>query len=210
MATEPLQLLLRPFAALLNRGVGQSSTAAAIAAELDGRTLALHLDGLGLTVRLAVADGRIALSTGGDDPADVAISGSPLALLRLLATDPQALFRDGELRLTGSTELASTFRDLLRFAAPDLEDEISRVVGDPAAHQFGQAAREMQAFAGRALEAFGRSVGEYLTEERRSLPSRLEVEEFTTAVDELSAAVDRAEARLALLAARREAGPDAS
>jgi ubiquinone biosynthesis protein UbiJ len=208
MATEPLQLLLRPFEALLNRGVGQSATAAAIAGDLDGKAMALRVDGLGLTVRLAVAGGRLALSAS-DAPADVAIGGPPLALLRLLATEPQALFRDGELQLTGSTELATAFRDLLRFAAPDLEDELARVVGDPVAHQLGAAAREMREFAGRALAAFGRSVGEYLTEERRSLPSRLEVEEFTTAVDELAAATDRAEARLALLTARREAGPDA-
>jgi ubiquinone biosynthesis protein UbiJ len=209
MANEPLQLLLRPFEALLNRGLAQSATAAAIAAELDGRSLALRIDGLSMVVRLAVAGGRASLATG-DAATDVTIGGPPLALLRLLATDPQALFRDGELRLEGSTDLATKFRDLLHFAAPDLEDEIARVVGDPVAHQLGEFARSLRAFAGRAVESVSRSVGEYLTEERRSLPARLEVEEFAEAVDELAAAVDRAEARLALLAARREAGPGAS
>jgi ubiquinone biosynthesis protein UbiJ len=209
MANETLQLLLRPFEALLNRGIGQSATAAAIAGELDGRSLAVHVEGLSMAVRLAVADGRVSLATG-DAPADVTIAGPPLSLLRLLATDPQALFRDGELRLTGSTDLATKFRDLLQFAAPDLEDELARVTGDPVAHQLGELARGFRAFAGRAVESVSRSVGEYLTEERRSLPGRLEVEEFAAAVDELAAAVDRAEARVALLAARREAGPGAS
>ena len=205
MATELPSVLLRPFEALLNRGIRQSATAAAIAARLDGKALALEVTGLPVALRLAVAGGRATLAAS-DAPADVTIAGTPLALGRLLATDPQALFRDGELTLTGSTDLAQAFRELLLFAAPDLEDLLSRVLGDPAAHQLGEFARDVRAFAGRAADSVARSLGEYLTEERRTLPSRFEVDEFMAAVDELVAAVDRAEARIALLRDRKGAG----
>jgi ubiquinone biosynthesis accessory factor UbiJ len=206
MAAEFPGMLLRPVEALLNRGLAASATATALAAELEGKSLLIRPVGLPLPVRLAIAGGRASLAAV-DDPADVVIAGSPLALLRLLGSDAQSLLREGELSLTGSTELASRFQELLRFAAPDLEDLLSRAVGDPAAHQVGEAAREMLAFASRAAGSFARSLGEYLTEERRSAPTRFEVDEFAAAVDELVSAVDRAEARLAILQARSRPGP---
>jgi ubiquinone biosynthesis protein UbiJ len=201
-------VVLRPFESLLNHGLARSATATAIATRLEGRSLAIEATGLPRAFRLAITGGRATL-TASDAPADVTIAGTPLSLLRLLATDPQALFRDGELALTGSPDLAAEFRELLQFAAPDLEDLLARVVGDPLAHQAGVAAAGVRATAGRATESLARSLGEYLTEERRSLPSRFEADEFAAAVDELVAAVDRAEARLAQLAAGRRGGGDA-
>ena len=206
MVLDLTSVALRPFETLLNHGIGRSATAAAIAARLEGRSLAIEVSGLPRAFRLAIAGGRATVAAS-DGPADVTIAGTPLSLLRLLATDPQALFRDGELALTGSPDLAAEFRELLQFAAPDLEDLLARVVGDPLAHQAGAFAAEVRATAGRATESLARSLGEYLTEERRSLPRRFEADEFAAAVDEL-AAVDRAEARLAQLAAARRGGGD--
>jgi ubiquinone biosynthesis protein UbiJ len=207
MVLDLTSVALRPFESLLNHGIGRSATAATLAARLEGRSLAIAVTGLPRAFHLALAGGRATLAAS-DAPADVTIAGTPLSLLRLLATDPQALFRDGELALTGSPDLAAEFRELLQFAAPDLEDLLARVVGDPLAHQAGAFAAEVRATAGRATESLARSLGEYLTEERRSLPSRFEADEFAAAVDELVAAVDRAEARLAQLGAVRRGGGD--
>lgn len=194
----------RPIERLINRGIGLSLTAQAMAAALDGKALDVRLDGTPLSVRLTAEDGQMRVTavgqtTGqptGETTAAATLAGSPLAMIRLLGGDPQALIREGEVRMTGDTDVANQFRDLLHMARPDLEDELSKLVGDPVAHQLGNLARGFADWGARAAESVSRSVGEYLTEERRTLPTRPEVQEFYQDVDRVTNDVERAEARL--------------
>lgn len=197
----------RPIELLINRGIGLSSTAQAMAAALDGKALDVRLDGTPMALRLTAQDGQLRVTAPGESLAVATLSGTPLAMLRLLGGDPQALIREGEVRMTGDTDVANQFRDLLHMARPDLEDELSKLVGDPLAHQFGSMAREFTQWGLRAAESVSRSVGEYLTEERRSLPTRTETEEFYRDVDRVANDVERAEARLALLRERLKGRP---
>ncbi|MEO8224725.1 MAG: SCP2 sterol-binding domain-containing protein [Gammaproteobacteria bacterium] len=198
-------MTLRPIEVLINRGIQLSTTAQAMAAALDGQALEVRLDGTPMTLRLTARDGQIAVTVPTGTPAAATLAGSPLAMVRLLSGDPQALIRDGEVTLTGDTDVANQFRDLLHMARPDLEEELSRLVGDPVARQLGDLARGFAAFGARAAESVSRSVGEYVTEERRTLPTRVEAAEFYRDVDRLANDVERAEARLALLRDRRHA-----
>lgn len=196
-------LLLEPLRALVNRGLRGSTTAATLAAELEGRSLALSISGTPLRLTLVVRDGLVDLEPGTPDTPDTLLEGPPLSLLALLGGDPQAPLRAGQVRLSGSTEVADRYRELLAAAAPDLEEELSRLVGDPAAHQAGRLARGGARWARHAAGSLARSLGEYLREERRTLPSRPEVAEWIAAVDTLRSDVERAEARLARLARRQ-------
>jgi ubiquinone biosynthesis protein UbiJ len=193
---------LRPIELLINRGIGLSSTAQAMAAALEGKALDVRLDGTPLVLRLTARDGELRLSGGGEGSAAATLAGSPLAMLRLLGGDPQQLIREGEVRMTGDTDVANQFRDLLHMARPDLAEELARLVGDPLAHQFGNLARGFADFSLRTAESLSRSVGEYFTEERRTLPTRMEVEEFFSDVDRVTNDVERAEARVARLQER--------
>ena len=104
----------------------------------------------------------------------------------------------------GDAEVAEGFRRLLDAARPDFEEELSRVTGDVAAHYLANAARGAADFGKRAGDAFARNLSEYLSEESRDVPVRLEVEEFVEGVDALRESVDRLEARVA--AAERARG----
>ena len=55
----------------------------------------------------------------------------------------------------------------------------------------------------KAADSLSMNVAEYLQEEGRDLPARVEVEEFLEAVDHLRESADRFEARLARLESRR-------
>lgn len=186
----------RPVELLINRGIGRSSTAKAMAAALDGKALDVRLDGTPLALRLKAEDGQLRATVPGEAPAAATLAGSPLAMIRLLSGDPQALIREGDVRLTGDTDVANQFRDLLHMARPDLEDELSTLVGDPVAHELGNLARGLASWGARTAESVSRSFGEYLTEERRTLPTRTEAREFYADVDRLANDVERAEARL--------------
>ena len=190
---------LRPVELLINRGIGLSSTARAMAVALEGKSLDVRLDGTPVSLRLSARDGQVLVTPTGEAPAAATLAGAPLAMIRLLGGDPQALIREGDVRITGDTDIANQFRDLLHMARPDLEEELSKLVGDPLAHQVGNLARGFADWGVRAAESLSRSVGEYLTEERRTLPTRTEAEEFYREVDRVANDVERAEARLSRL-----------
>jgi ubiquinone biosynthesis protein UbiJ len=192
----------RPIELLINRGISLSSTAQAMAAALDGKSLDVRLEGTPLALRLTARDGTMRATAPGELPATALLSGSPLAMIRLLSGDPHALIREGEVRMTGDPDVANQFRDLLHMARPDLEEELSKFVGDPLAHQLGNMAREIKDWGERTALSVSRSFGEYLTEERRTLPTQVEAAEFYRDVDQTANDVERAEARLALLRER--------
>ncbi len=74
-------MLLDQLAGLLNRNVAMSTQAQALAHRLEGRSLAVHVEGLPLKVRASIDSGQVTLSTAADEAADATISGTPLSLL---------------------------------------------------------------------------------------------------------------------------------
>jgi ubiquinone biosynthesis protein UbiJ len=184
--------LFLPLQGLLDRGVAGSSDARSRCQELDGRSFAVRLRGLPLTVRFACNDGRLAVS--GEDEADVTLEGSPMELARLAILGEPA--SAAGLNLVGDPLLARDFRDLLDIALPDWEEELSRITGDVAARRISRFLRSLGGWVENTGERLGTDLADYLKEEQRSLPSRWEMDEFLDAVDTLRADTDRLEARL--------------
>jgi ubiquinone biosynthesis protein UbiJ len=84
----------------------------------------------------------------------------------------------------------------LKLARPDLEDELSKWVGDLPAHALGVAARGAGTWLKRAAAALRMNAAEYLQEESRAMPAPLEAEAFFADVEKLRDDVERAAARL--------------
>lgn len=202
--------LLEPVETLLNRGVAASSEAARLCEELDGKTLSVDLAGLPLAIRLRCDSGRLHFVEGDSEAADCSIGGLPISLLRLAMTGDQQSLRTGTITLSGDPALARDFERLLDLARPDWEEELSRFVGDVAAHQIGNIARGVLEWGGKAADTLQRDAGEFLQEESRDLPTRFEVDEFLDEVDQLVADFGRAEQRLARLEAGHRKVDEAS
>ena len=100
--------------------------------------LALHVDGVPLSVYFKSHGEHMTLHTDHEGTPDATLSGTPLSLLRLAGPAPEAALRGGAVHIEGDAEVAQTFSELLKAAQPDLEEELSRVVGDVAAHQSRQ------------------------------------------------------------------------
>jgi ubiquinone biosynthesis accessory factor UbiJ len=197
LSANPLQALFSQLSAALNRNVAQSERATALARQLEGRALALEFDGTPVTLAFRVTAGRIAIDLRAEDAADATLTGSPLSLLSLVGPGAEERFRGSAIRIAGDAEVAQRFRELLQQAQPDFEEELSRVVGDVAAHQLANFARGIFDWGRKAADSLSTNVAEYLQEEGRDVPARVEVEEFLEAVDQLREAADRLEARLA-------------
>jgi ubiquinone biosynthesis protein UbiJ len=195
---------LAPLESLLNRNLAASAAARALCQRLDAKVLALHIEGVPLSVYFKSHGESMTLHTEHQGTPDATLSGSPLSLLRLAGPSPEAALRGGSVHIEGDAEVAQTFSELLKAAQPDLEEELSRVVGDVAAHQIGNAARSALGFARRAKDTFMQNVAEYLQEEGRDVPNRTEAEEFLQGVDKVRDDVERLEARLSLLEKRQK------
>jgi len=196
---------LGPLESLLNRNIEASTAARGLCRRLEGKVMALRVQGTPFELYFKSLGERMELATHAPDEraADTTLSGTPLAFLRLVGPQPEAALRAGAVRIEGDAEVAQTFSELLKEARPDLEEELARVIGDVAAHQVGNVARSAMAFAQRAADTFAQNVSEYLQEEGRDVPSRTEAEEFVAGVDKLRDDVDRLEARIARLEKNR-------
>jgi ubiquinone biosynthesis protein UbiJ len=196
---------LRPFEKLVNRNLRASTPARELLATLAGRSFAIQLETPvgGRLVRVRLVAGADGLAAGtGDEPADASVTGTPLGLAALLAGRSGGRFTAAGVAIAGDAEIAAAFEKLLRHARPDVEEELARLVGDLPAHYVARAARGAFEWARRAAASLARNAGEYLTEEGRDVVPRAELETFHAGVDRIREDVDRAEARLALSAAR--------
>ena len=190
---------LAPLESVLNRNIAASGAARGLCSRLAGKVLAVRFTGLPLALQFESDGERMTLDTATTTSANATLTGTPLSLLQLASPRPEAALRTGAVHIEGDAEVAQTFSELLKHARPDLEEELSRVIGDVAAHQVGNAARSALAFGRRAADTFAQNVAEFLQEEGRDVPSRTEADEFIAGVDRLRDDVDRLEARLARL-----------
>ena len=188
---------------LLNRGLPRSPRARQLCAELEGRSVAIEIREI---TRLRVASTGQTLSVMRDDaPADATLTGGPVSLLALAGESADAVLQRGEVAISGDAELAQKFRELARLLRPDLEEELSLLLGDVPAHQLGRLARLTLRWSRRAAATTLTNLAEYLGHERADLVSRNEGEQFLRGVDAVREGVDRLGARIALLSARRGA-----
>jgi len=186
---------------VLNRGLPRSVRARQLVAELAGHSVAIAVRDF---ARLRVtSDGQTLTVAREDDAADATVSGGPLSLLALGGTAAQAVLQRGDVTVTGDTEIAGKFRELLSLLRPDPEEELSLVIGDVAAHRLGRLALLAGGWGRRAARVTLENLAEYLGHERRDLVPRNEGEQFLRGVETLREHADRLQARLELLERRR-------
>jgi ubiquinone biosynthesis protein UbiJ len=189
-------MLLSTLEASLNRNIAASSAARALCARLNGKSLRVQLTGIPREFVMRAQDEHLSISDQASGDTDASLSGSPLGFLNLAAQQTATTLSGSSVRIEGDAEVAQGFSELLKQARPDIEEELSRMIGDVAAHQIGNSVRSMLSFGRRVGDTLLQNVGEYLSEEGRDVPSRTEAEEFNRDVDTLRDDVERFAARL--------------
>ena len=181
--------------ALLNRNIDASGSGVELARRLDGTCIQVDLEGW-IRIRASVA-GRLALTPGDDSPVDALIKGSPVALLNLLTGRAAGAATLRAAQISGDAEIANLYRELFALARPDMEEELSRFVGDLPARRIARFAHQGSAWIRSAGRTLRENLSEYLQEESRDLVNPTEYQEFLRGVDEARETADRIEARLA-------------
>ena len=124
---------------------------------------------------------------------DLTVRLSPFLLPWLAARD-EAAYR--EIEMQGDMELAQEVSFLARHLTWDVEEDLSRVVGDIAAHRVVAGARGLARWSREAVLRTAQGAAEYWTEESPLIASRVKVEGFVRDVSDLRDAVERLEKRL--------------
>jgi ubiquinone biosynthesis protein UbiJ len=156
-----------------------------------GRTAAFHVGPF--TVALTVqTTGQVTAAVPGASR-DLEVRISPFLLPRLAARE-EAAFR--EIEMEGDMELAQEVSYLARNLTWDAEEDLSKVVGDVAAHRIFSGAREMAKWGREAALRTAQSASEYWTEEAPLIASRVKVEDFVHGVERLRDDLERLEKRI--------------
>ncbi len=101
--------------------------------------------------------------------------------------------------ITGSGAFAEELRYLARHLRPDVEEELSRVVGDVAAQRIGDGVRAIARWQRDAAVRAGEALADYVVDERRMLVRRAELAQFAADIARLGNALADLEQRIARL-----------
>jgi ubiquinone biosynthesis protein UbiJ len=187
----------------INRYLALDPEGAERLASLNGRVICIEVAGFGTRLYLIPSGKEIQVFGDYAGEPDCVLSGTPLALARIGLAERKAdrLF-SGEVRISGDTHLAQQFGGVLAGIAVDWEEQLSRVTGDPIAHQAGSAMRAVRRWGRRSVDTLAQDTKEYLQEEGRLVPTRYEIQLFLDAVDTLRDDIERLAARVERLTKR--------
>src|SRR5688572_18228412 len=182
---------------LLNRNLPRSPRARELCAALSGKRVRVEARALGWVLIIESLNTSVKLTKDGasEQPPDAEISGTLLNLAALAGSHPEEVIQRGDVSISGDAEVAQQFRELAMLLKPDVEEELSRIIGDTPAHQALRLVRLATGFGRRAASTGMRNVAEYLAHERRDLVPRAEAEDFYRGVERLREDLDRLEAR---------------
>jgi ubiquinone biosynthesis protein UbiJ len=186
---------------LLNRNLPRSPRAGELCAALAGKRVRIEARGLGwvLIAEALSSSIRLTRDDASGQPPDAEISGSLLNLAALAGSHPEEVIQRGDVTIRGDAEIAQKFRELAMLLRPDVEEELSRLIGDTPAHQALRLVRMATGFGRRAAQTGVRNVAEYLAHETGDLVPRAEAEDFYRSVERLREDLDRLEARARLI-----------
>lgn len=158
-----------------------------------GRTARLDLSPLASIAFSIAGDGHLAQWVSDEDP-DVILRLPVAELPRTLNDGLEGAMR--LVRIEGNAEFADALGFVFRHLRWDLEEDLSRVLGDIAAHRLVETGRQLSEQGRRTLSNASGMVVEYLVEEKPLLVGRHALPAFATEVAELRDAVGRLEKRV--------------
>ena len=133
-----------------------------------------------------------------DAVADVVLSFSPGILLRILAADEAAM---NLVDVSGNTAMAAEIGYIARNIHWDVEEDLSRVVGDILAHRLVETGTKFHNWSKQSVFGVAQTLVEYWTEEQPLLAKPRQVQQFIREIDLLRDDAERLEKRIARLEA---------
>ena len=187
-----LDKTLQPFINMVNRQIAEKTPAFDLSKELEGKVISMKIRDTEHHLDFIMIENKLQAVNDSDDH-DVQITGSLLTFTSLIKNSPEEAVRDGLLNFQGDIGTGQKFQELMRYAKPDFEEELSRVFGDMAAQNIGKVNSKVSHWVKDSKNILEQNISEYLQEEQKILPSQYEFNKFQVAVNKLRDDVDRIE-----------------
>lgn len=167
---------------------------------LDGRLLAVVLDGLGITLYLGFEYGAVNVDLDPVREPDTTVTGTPVALFSLAGGDEWGLPGSG-VTIQGDAGLARDLGEVFKRLEPDWEAPLAALLGDTFGHQVAAGLKRGAEGTRTAGFEAADQAGQWLRDESGLLATPVELRDFADAVDDLRDGVGRLAARLRRLEA---------
>lgn len=202
------ETLLRAVETVLNRLLAADPESPQRLQRLAGCRLGVELTDIGLNLLVLFSESGLRFVTPAPDTDAAPAAWVRSSLADLLGLASSAGRRGAKVEFSGDVGVIQNVRRVFTELEVDWEEQISEFTGDMLAHQLGRAMRSSTNWLRHSGESMLQTIGEYLTEERRELPSAAEVSGFLTEVDYLRQDVEHLAVRLRRLeqGLDREAG----
>ncbi len=182
---------------LINKALSLDEETLHSLSKLEGKIIAFEFINTNLTVFLFPSEDGLSIHSAYENKADVLIKGTPSNFIRMMASSKkEEASLPTDMQITGDISLAQRFQDIMQNIEIDLEEPLSKWVGDTMAYQIGKFVRSGRRFATNTSQTLAMDISEYLRFEIEMLPDDLLVEEFSKNVDLLREDVDRFEQRI--------------
>lgn len=178
-------------------------------AKLEGKVLLVHCSTPDIKVYCLPGKNGLQLQSWYDEKhVSSSLEGSLSEFVSLLqAEDKAASLINGAFTVKGDSADFIALQEALAQLDIDWEQPLSRLVGDMGSHHIGKMLRGSLAWGKQAHSSMQRNVEEFIHEEARLLPPRLELDNFYSDVSSLGLRVDRLEARLQRLKQKKSNEP---
>ena len=181
-----------------NRLLGMDPKVLRLCGELQGQIIAIELTDLQQTIYCHPGSWglRLSLQTPGK-AADATIRGRLLGLINLsLQQEKVSTSIQERVEISGNASVAQKFQKILTELDIDWEEQLSGVTGDIMAFRIMQGIRNTRQWVRDSFDSLSLSGREYLQEESRQLPTKVEFERFKQNVNDTMHDVERLQARL--------------
>ncbi|WP_188150017.1 ubiquinone biosynthesis accessory factor UbiJ [Teredinibacter waterburyi] len=163
--------------------------------KLENHVLAVQITEPQLKLYFVVLADQLDVMAHCETPVATLLQGSLQDLIKL-ASQPSTSLANSGVRVEGQIGLLSEYQQVLSQLDIDWEDALASRLGDLPAHQIAQALRAATNWIKPRSRKAASFTADFLTEELRVLPHKLEVDQYVQQVDQLREASDRLEARL--------------
>lgn len=167
--------------------------------KMSGKVIRFDISQPSVHLTLIPSQSGIDLLLHSNATPDLTLTGHATDFLQMLRSEhpDTKLFGKG-IDVHGDTGLATQFSSVLRGFSIDWEAWLADYIGDTAAHPVASFFNQQSKALRQASQSLSDNTLEYLQEEIKLLPPRVEVEAFIDQIEQLRDDVDRLEARIKL------------
>jgi len=179
----------------INSQITIRTSAKKISQELEGKILSIQIKNTSHFYNVIMISNELNLHTNKEN-FDVQISGSLISFTNLLRDNSSDALRDGSIGINGDVAVAQKFQKLFELIKPDIEEELSHVVGDVMANNIVKFSKKTGVWMINTRDILQENIKEYLQEEIKLMPSKYEFNFFSKEVSKIRDDIERLEKKI--------------